>query len=187
MSLIYVPKKSVRSVVKYSVHKRNIVLRRNYTYRIPLCSALREGNSVQCFAGSIVIVQSRVHNIATKLHSMDSIKKERKSILVTGSGGPWGSQTSRFPTFSRQSAHRWRWGCQPYAPAALYPLGRFLVLFSVSGWVEPRSIVRLEGLGPLINPMTSSRIKPATLCRMQIKLQKDTYRPRKNLMITVLD
>jgi hypothetical protein len=24
------------------------------------------------------------------------------------------------PTSSRQSAHRWRWGCQPYAPAALY-------------------------------------------------------------------
>jgi hypothetical protein len=27
----------------------------------------------------------------------------------------------RGSTFSRQSAHRWRWGCQPYAPAALYP------------------------------------------------------------------
>jgi hypothetical protein len=25
------------------------------------------------------------------------------------------------PKFSRQSAHRWRWGSQPYAPAALYP------------------------------------------------------------------
>jgi hypothetical protein len=24
-------------------------------------------------------------------------------------------------TFSRQSSHRWRWGCQHYAPAALYP------------------------------------------------------------------
>jgi hypothetical protein len=24
------------------------------------------------------------------------------------------------PTFSRQSAHRWRWGCQPYAPTTLY-------------------------------------------------------------------
>jgi hypothetical protein len=24
-------------------------------------------------------------------------------------------------TFSRQSAHRWRWDCHPYAPAALYP------------------------------------------------------------------
>jgi hypothetical protein len=24
------------------------------------------------------------------------------------------------PTYSRQSAHRWRWGCKPYAPAILY-------------------------------------------------------------------
>jgi hypothetical protein len=32
--------------------------------------------------------------------------------------GMWGVEA---PTFSRQSAHRWRWGCQPYAPAALYP------------------------------------------------------------------
>jgi hypothetical protein len=28
------------------------------------------------------------------------------------------------PTFFRQSAHRWRWGCQPYAPTALYPPGK---------------------------------------------------------------
>jgi hypothetical protein len=25
------------------------------------------------------------------------------------------------PIFSRQSAHRWQWGCQLYAPAAIYP------------------------------------------------------------------
>jgi hypothetical protein len=25
------------------------------------------------------------------------------------------------PTFSRQSAYRWRWRYQPYAPAVLYP------------------------------------------------------------------
>jgi hypothetical protein len=24
------------------------------------------------------------------------------------------------PTFSRQSPHRWRWGCQPYSPGVLY-------------------------------------------------------------------
>jgi hypothetical protein len=31
--------------------------------------------------------------------------------------GLWDVET---PTFSRQSAHRWRWGCQPYSPGALY-------------------------------------------------------------------
>jgi hypothetical protein len=25
------------------------------------------------------------------------------------------------PTFSRQWAHRWRWGCQSCVPAALHP------------------------------------------------------------------
>jgi hypothetical protein len=67
------------------------------------------------------------------------------------------------PTFSRQSAHRWRWGCQLHAPAALYCPGRFLVLISVRSWVDPRAIVRLEGLGQFKNPMTSSRFEPAAL------------------------
>jgi hypothetical protein len=42
----------------------------------------------------------------------------------------------------------------------LHP-GTFLVLISVRSWVDPKAMVRLEGLGQLKNPMTSG-IKPAT-------------------------
>jgi hypothetical protein len=47
------------------------------------------------------------------------LRVKGEAIPVTGRGGPYGCETSRL-TFSTQSAHRWRWGCQPYALAALY-------------------------------------------------------------------
>jgi hypothetical protein len=50
---------------------------------------------------------------------------------------------------------------------ALYPQGRFLVLISIRGCVDPRAIVRLEGLGKLKNPMTSSGIKPGLVAEFK--------------------
>jgi hypothetical protein len=42
------------------------------------------------------------------------------------------------------------------------PPGRFLVLISIRGCINPRAIMRLERLGKLKNQMTSSEIEPAT-------------------------
>jgi hypothetical protein len=51
-------------------------------------------------------------------------KKERersKAIPVTGRGRLLGLWDVKDPTFSSQSPHRWRWGCEPHTSSAHYP------------------------------------------------------------------
>jgi hypothetical protein len=62
---------------------------------------------------------------------------------------PTGLWDIKDPTLSRQSSYRWRWGCQPYMPAAPYSPETFfllLILISVRGWVNPRAQCGWEDL-----------------------------------------
>jgi hypothetical protein len=79
-------------------------------------------------------------------------KKKKKRYPYNRPWRPIGLWDVEAPTFSRQSAHRWRWSCQLYVPVTLYPPGRFLVLISFRGWVDASTIVRLEWLGKLKDP-----------------------------------
>jgi hypothetical protein len=58
----------------------------------------------------------------------------------------------------------------------LYPPGKFLLLISVRGRVDPRAIVRLERLGQLKNSVTSSELEPATFRLVAWRLNQLRYR-----------
>ena len=89
-----------------------------------------------------------------------TLNKKGKAIPLQAWTGPGGSRRLRFPDFktigkqvARLSALR---------TGHFYPQEIFPVLISVRGWVDPRSIVRPEGLCQWKIPMTPSGIEPAT-------------------------
>jgi hypothetical protein len=103
------------------------------------------------------------YNQPSKSHSLDEKKKGGgQSSPCNRLCRPIGLWDVKAPTFSRKSAHRWRWGCQPHQPAGNYQLGRFLVLIFDRGWVDPFATVWREGLDQLKNLLTPSGIESAT-------------------------
>jgi hypothetical protein len=70
--------------------------------------------------------------------------KKGKAIPVNRPWRPIGLWDVEAPTFSGQSAHRWRWGYQTYAPVVLYPqddswFSFCFFFFSFLGWGETES------------------------------------------------
>jgi hypothetical protein len=107
---------------------------------------------------------NRVLSIYTahKHISNTSCRKKSKTILLTSRGGPKDCETSRLLHFPN---NRLTDGGEVVSlkrrTVTLYPLLP-LILISVRGWLDPRAIVRLEGLRQLKNPTALSGIEPVT-------------------------
>lgn len=93
-------------------------------------------------------------------HTSLIVFRKKLKLILQKSVGATEMWDIKDPTFSGKLTHRWPWGCQPCALAALYPK-RHLVLIYFRGWVYPRVILHLKVLCKLKTPINLSENGPS--------------------------
>jgi hypothetical protein len=65
-------------------------------------------------------MRNRMHSPTIKIFQLLAVTEIKQLVSLNRPCRPIGFSGVEDPTLSRQSAHRWRLGCQPFEPAALY-------------------------------------------------------------------
>ena len=122
------------------------------------------GYKLQFFYSFTIIISVFLFNkICKKVHRYNYLcVRKGKAVPLQAWSGPEGSRKLRFPDFMTTAQGGGRVVSLTHRPSL--PQAIHLIFISVRGWVDPKAIVRPEGLCHWKIPMIPSGIEPAT-CR----------------------